>query len=438
MASRARQRPPRIQVPSNDIHEKQLLPTRINSRRNAYSRRKRVPASVVTGASILLVGCIVLLRRILVVVPSHHYELPLSSNKHVHENVESEHSAKPSSRPILTAFLEPPNTLDSSTRPLPPRNTSATILTRVEYPQVQKCSQMMETWPIDDFPSEDPYLPWIHDVFPSRDGTRIQIVAQNKRRCHVGEEQQEEMKFWEPQISLLQPVPVLQQENKEYRLSSSEQATWKETRFLCQFHTVTGKEYKYTTFSEYPFNYEYVSWRKNVKSMYQTSGKDNQQFWLSQLLFSCPVPDELQKEIQSKAHVVNDESTLWMDIVPIRTPARNGHPIFTKDHVGPDLMHNLHTFDANTEWGNQHVLPAVKDSGRWANIPVCLPPQTLQQHHRLVACTWTAASYTRRGDAVGVEDTAERFREWILFHEMVGFEQLYVYDNTEATTVAVI
>ncbi len=356
-----------------------------------------MPATVVTCVSFLLVGFIILVRRILVVLPSHHYELP----KHVLENDKSE----PTSRPILTAFLEPPNTLDTRTRPLPPRNTSATILSRVQYPQVQKCSQMMETWPVDDFPSEDPYLPWIHDVFPSRDGSRIQIVAQNKRRCHVGEEQQEEMKYWEPQISLLQPVPVLKQENEEYRLSSFEQATWNETRFLCQFHN----------------------------SMYQTSGKDNQQFWLSQLLFFCPVPVELQKEIQSESHVINDETSLWMDIVPIRTPARNGQPIFTKNHVRPDLLKYLNMFDAKQEWGEQHVLPAVQDSGRWANIPICLPPQISQQRHRLVACTWTAASYTRRGDAVGVDDTAHRLREWLLFHEMVGFEQVYVYDNTEGS-----
>lgn len=382
-----------------------------------------MPATVVTCASFLLLGFIILVRRILVVLPSHHYELP----KHVLGNDKSEST----SRPILTAFLEPPNTLDTRTRPLPPRNTSATILSRVQYPQVQKCSQMMETWPVDDFPSEDPYLPWIHDVFPSRDGSRIQIVAQNKRRCHVGEEQQEEMKYWEPQISLLQPVPVLKQENEEYRLSSFEQATWNETRFLCQFHTATGKEY--TTFSKYPFNYEYVSWRKNFNSMYQTSGKDNQQFWLSQLLFFCPVPVELQKEIQSESHVINDETSLWMDIVPIRTPARNGQPIFTKNHVRPDLLKYLNMFDAKQEWGEQHVLPAVHDSGRWANIPICLPPQISQQRHRLVACTWTAASYTRRGDAVGVDDTAHRLREWLLFHEMVGFEQVYVYDNTEGS-----
>ena len=30
-------------------------------------------------------------------------------------------------------------------------------------------------------------------------------------------------------------------------------------------------------------------------------------------------------------------------------------------------------FDADKEWGSEHVLPRVEDSGRWANIPICKP-----------------------------------------------------------------
>jgi hypothetical protein len=200
---------------------------------------------------------------------------------------------------------------------------------------------------------------------------------------------------------------------------------WKETRFLCRFHTATQE---FTTLSEFPFNYEYVTWRKNEKTMFEMVGKDVKQFWLSQLLFSCPIPNELQILVKTGEHVTNDQSNLWMDLVPIRTPARYGEPLFTSDHVGKDLIKNMKIFNTTREWADEHVLPSLQDSGRWANIPICLPPPTTK--HRLVACTWTAASYTRRGDAVTMSDTSQRLREWILFHQMVGFEQLYVYDNT--------
>jgi hypothetical protein len=40
-----------------------------------------------------------------------------------------------------------------------------------------------EQWPVDEYPDADPFLPWIHDVFPTDDGKLIQFVAQNKRRC---------------------------------------------------------------------------------------------------------------------------------------------------------------------------------------------------------------------------------------------------------------
>jgi len=427
MSSTARQRPPRAW---NGTNEPSLLATSLSintgttpGRRMNRHRQTRLPATVVTGISVLLIFVLALLRRVLVIVAPHHDGLPTPLSFEV--SLGNGVNPTSFSRPILTAFLEPPTTLDTNTRPLPPRKASASLLTKVEYPQVSKCLQLMETWPINEFPSDDPYLPWIHDVFPSRDGTSVQFVAQNKRRCHVGEDQEAEMKHWEPQISLLQPVPVLEMENGRYRLSSPEEATWNETRFTCRFHTATQE---YTTFSVFPFNYEYVSWRKNKATMFQQKGKDNMQFWLSQLLFSCPVPEELQALVKTGSHVVNDQSNLWLDLVPIRTPARHGDPLFTTNHVGPDTLRTLVTFDTQREWGSQHVLPSIQDSGRWANIPVCLPPPP--QRHRLVACTWTAASYTRRGDAVGVSDTAQRLREWILFHEMVGFEQLYVYDNT--------
>ncbi|KAI2510193.1 glycosyltransferase [Fragilaria crotonensis] len=181
--------------------------------------------------------------------------------------------------------------------------------------------------------------------------------------------------------------------------------------------------------SEFPFNYEYISWRKGYNEMFQREGKDNVQFWLSQLLFRCPVPQELQQVIATQQHVdSNDLSHLFIDVIPIRTAPRVGAFLFTKDHVGDDLLSSLSRFDLKMEFGDQHYLPKAEDSGRWGNIPICRPPPV--EKHRLVACTWTASAYTRRGDAVGISDTEARVREWILFHKMVGFDHVYLYDNT--------
>jgi hypothetical protein len=394
------------------------------SHRSSRYRRKRLPVTVVTATSILLSLVLVFVRRVLVVVSPHIETLPISSLPQLKDVEKSSVPFHKSSIPVLTAFLEPTDTLQSDLRPLPSRKTSASLLTKVVYPQVSSCSLLTESWPIDDFPSDDPFLPWIHSVFPSQDGTSVKVVAQNKRRCHVGDNEKQEMKHWEPQIALLQPIPVTQIDG-HYRITSPEKAMWKETRFLCRFHTATQE---FTTLSEFPFNYEYVTWRKNEKTMFEMVGKDVKQFWLSQLLFSCPIPNELQILVKTGEHVTNDQSNLWMDLVPIRTPARYGEPLFTSDHVGKDLIKNMKIFNTTREWAEGHVLPSVQDSGRWANIPVCLPPSTPK--HRLVACTWTAASYTRRGDAVTMSDTSQRLREWILFHQMVGFEKIYVYDNT--------
>ena len=394
------------------------------SRRPNGRKRQRLPVAVVTGASVVLVLVVALARRVLLVLPKGRSSVLQHSELEAGRRSTAASTRKRSaSRPILTAFLEPPDTLQSNLRPLPPRTTSASRLTKIEYPKASQCSNLMETWPIDDFPTQDAFLPWIHDVFPS--GDHVKIVAQNRRRCHTGEGMENEMKHWEPQMALLQPVPVDMDESGNYRLSSVENATWKETRFLCRFHTA---EKEYTTLSEFPFNYEYVTWRKGANSMYKTTGTDNQQFWLSQLLFSCPIPKELQPLISTGEHVENDQANVWLDLVPIRTPARV-KPLLTQDHVGPDSL-GLPMFNTTQEWGSQHVLPAISDSGRWANIPICRAPEPRRK--RLVACTWTAASYTRRGDATTVGDTARRLREWILFHHLVGFEQVNVYDNTAA------
>ena len=148
--------------------------------------------------------------------PSNHAEpfrkrhnLPLASQKgqsrytnhgnsssHIHRDQrmafgqkQKQQQQRPSQQPpktnILTAYVESPTTVDTTTKPLPIRNTKASQLLKIEYPHVTSCTTLMEDFPIDDYPTNDPFLPWIHDYFPSLDGTQIQFIAQNKRRCHI-------------------------------------------------------------------------------------------------------------------------------------------------------------------------------------------------------------------------------------------------------------
>jgi hypothetical protein len=49
---------------------------------------------------------------------------------------------------------------------------------------------------------------------------------------------------------------------------------------------------------------------------------------------------------------------------------------------------------------------------------------------RLVACTWTLASYTREGVVVRISDSAQRLEERMHFHLLVGVQHVYVYDNS--------
>ena len=331
-------------------------------------------------------------------------------------------------RPVMTAYMEDSKTLNFAMKPLPPRTITEQQLTEKQFGNVRTCSALLEAFPIDEYPQTDPFLPWIHDVFPATDGKFVHFVAQNRRRCQTGKGMEDVMKFWEPQIALFQPIPVVQEKDRIRLASSLDEATAKETRFICRFHTMTDDAI-YETLSEFPFNYEYVTWRKGYSAMFEREGKDNLQFWLSQLLFQCPVPKELQELIATQQHVdSNDLSQIFIDVIPIRTAARSRAFLFSKEHVGDDLLSKQPLFNLKLEFGDHHYLPKAEASGRWANIPICRPPPA--KKHRLVACTWTASAYTRRGDKVGISDTEARLREWILFHKMVGFDHIYVYDNT--------
>jgi hypothetical protein len=443
-------------------------------------------------------------------------------------------------RKIVTAYIEPAlndtipgtgsqgdvkNDKDIGTppkfyMPLPLRKTTPDDLLKFEYPKLQTCADVpakipvdrgleIDTWgqPIvrnvggepnpDNYdileapfcPVEaDPFLPWIHDMFPSVDGTSIEFIAQNKRRCKTGRSHLKDVKRLEPQVALLQPVSVQRLTDEEaqrlapelwhpeanasktprYRLAPHEEASPDAmfTRFICRFHTtdfthdqprslIIGE-----TLSTYPFNYEFVAFRKNTAQLLTPKGKDAHMFWTSNLRFSCPVPDEWKGRVAAGSTILNDGTpTLHVDIVPIRTSPRYGtnEVHFTEELAG--RKDSLAGFDPRVRWGDRNVLPRIAASGRWENFPICQPPQLVvdndeqkvEEHpkslvktpsvgpqvkpHLLSACLWASESFKTRGvekDSQSTRDTKKRLVEWIEFHLMVGFDHIYVYDNSGA------
>ena len=78
-------------------------------------------------------------------------------------------------------------------------------------------------------------------------------------------------------------------------------------------------------------------------------------------------------------------------------------------------------FDPVAASGDNHILPAIQDSGRWENIPICKPSlmtyedQTVDEvvavqekhpvkKHRLVSGIWVSAGYTTRGSRFAIND----------------------------------
>ena len=395
--------------------------------------------------------------------------------------------------PVLSAYVEDPSSTDvwyddpKSQKPRPkaplPRRTPGK-LTRIDFPNLvhapsyrdSVCGGVPSLLPVDEFGSSvrDPYLPWVHDLFVSHDGARVNVIAQNRRRCHKGKHFGDEMRFWEGQVALFQPVAVRRADaargggtnstadgTSEYRLANHDGADpdGVETRFVCRFktadHTRRTLSYVGETLSTYPFNYEFVNWRKGKSSMVE-DGKEQSFFWLSPLMFDCPIPEGLSKGIEDGSKQV------LLDIVPIRTPARRNDRdgyFFHKGHGGPT------TFDAEKAFGRDHPVPELDRSGRWENLPVCRLPRPpgsssgkgkadkvatakkapgkdtkkksvanpgTNKPHRLVACTWTSALHQRRGNERRISDGKSRLREWIAYNLLVGFDHVYVYDNTGA------
>ena len=355
----------------------------------------------------------------------------------------------------LTLYMEEVDQSSWDIKPLPKRTSSADDLEKVEYSKVNSCSKLPEQWPVDEFPEKDPFLPWIHDVFPTFDGKFIQFVAQNKRRCRTGTTppEKEILKHMQPQASLFQHVAVKRVERQEetrYRLSSHEEADedGMVTRFICRFKP-SGKE----TLSIYNANYEFASYRKRHKRMFSPEGRDNKFIHTTQLIFQCPVPEELVETIRSGSSVIDDYATLFVDVIPIRTPPRYGPPNqffppyykeFQLETPASDV------FDADKEWGKDHVLPKIEDSGRWENIPICKPtlqtygkgnelistaavdPNVPEKKHKLVSCLWSSTGYATRGNRFAINDGQRRLLEWISYNKLIGVEHFYLYDNSAA------
>jgi hypothetical protein len=396
---------------------------------------------------------------------------------------------QPAPQQVLTAYLEPIEDRDTwwTIQPLPNRtSTNTNILTPRHYPKLNSCSRLPEQWPVDDYPDEDPFLPWIHDVFPTQDGKYLQFVAKNKRRCHTGTtpDEMEILEHMAPQVALFQHVPLRKTDNNNnsssrsprFRLASHEEADPESiaTRFICRFQP-SGE----ITFSEFNNDYEWVGYRKRLKKMFNENGRDNKQIHTSQLLFKCPIPPSLVDLVQTGASVVDDWATLFVDLIPVRTPPRYGPPEeFLVPHYttnDPKIKEakkknsNIGSFDTLQAWGRDHVLPALDDSGRWANIPICKPSlltyepdegrrlvvdqqqqeqspyihhpedttsstavdDNTKQHH-LVSCLWTSTGYTTRGNRYAINDGQRRLVEWITFNKLLGFDHFYIYDNSGA------
>ena len=247
---------------------------------------------------------------------------------------------------------------------------------------------------------------------------------------------------------------------ERHRVSTHEEADddGMETRFICRFSN--GEE----TLSVYNFNYDWHSKRKGYKYTFTEEGFDNHMIWSSQLQFKCPVPPSLVETVKSGSSVVDDHATLFVDVVPIRTPPRYGYP----NQFLPPKYGKPYTFIAEEEFGDSHILPRVEDSGRWANIPICKPslqtyvdgapdtststspqhalvqntnndiaiaddsPAPVEKRFDLVSCVWTSASFHTRGGRRHITDNSRRLREWLEFHLMTGFDHIFVYDNSFA------
>ncbi len=330
----------------------------------------------------------------------------------------------------------------------------------------------------------DPYLPWIHDVFPSHDGSNIEFVISNKRRCNTDPKVfMLDLENLEPQVGNMQPIPVkrlksgnhtqsnniLAGNTQRYSLATSideadEDA--KATKFICRFHSV-DTELKQVllgeTLSKYPYNPEHLNYRKKGSKAMLTSldkGHD-EQIWNSVYQIHCPVPQITDANGLSLANIIASGQSvsmpqripsIYIDLIPIRTPVRRSREGFGIPNVSS-------SFDPKAVWGDASIIPLVENSGRWTNVPICNPPKLDEQleadatsasnalkefsdessgktekNHFLVACVWAAQSFSTRGQTTMTDSSEDRLLEFLTYHtQIAGFDHVYVYDNSDTS-----
>ena len=391
-----------------------------------------------------------------------------------------------------------------------------------KHPNFDKRWDLAPYCPVD----ADPYLPWIHDAFPSNDGSYIEFIISNKRRCNTDPNKfQFDLQNLEPQVALMQPIPIKRiKEESDYsdalnklwspasdynkQETSSETESFivneniprytlatsledadsdgKYTRFICRFHTqiidaksgsdepILKKMILGESLSVYTYNHELANYRKrNSKPMLTPSDKGHdEQIWNSVYTTRCPVPhfrdnngnatNKLGDIIASGRSVFDGTPSLYVDLIPIRTPVRRDRAGFGLPGVTQSASGEPRLFDPKLAWGNAHVLPRVEASGRWVNIPICLPPkmdeglasaddnrakvseptnshtesaQNQSKTHFLVACVWASASFPTRGQTTNTDSsTSDRLHEFLSYHtQLAGFDHVYVYDNSDTS-----
>ena len=256
------------------------------------------------------------------------------------------------------------------------------------------------------------------------------------------------------------------------------------TRFICRFHTLTIEEEGESklkqvilgeTLSNYSYNPEHANYLKRGSKPMLTSleqGHD-EQIWNAVYSIQCPVPylsdgvNTLSSIIASGASVSESIPSLYLDLVPIRTPVRRNKGGFgLPDFTSPQHSDQSPPFDPNLVWGQSHVLPRVEASGRWSNIPICTPAtiekqlstnnkdnqhydreiafsqETIESDngsnktHFLVGCVWASHSFSTRGQQHPTDSsTSDRLLEFITYHlEIAGFDHIFVYDNSDTST----
>jgi hypothetical protein len=415
----------------------------------------------------------------------------------------------PSPEFVLKAYVEPTNVEEWEVKPLPRRSKAQkSLLNVIEYPQLNRCSLLPEQWPVNDDDAvernsqtghrrgnpvdADPFLPWIHDAFPTDDGHYVQFVAQNRRRCHTGVRERHVMDRMQPQAALFQHVSVKRVNNNgtaaaagtttstRYKVVPYEQADADgiTTRFICRFkQSLKGGPLpaprQAETLAIHNFDYDWTGFRKRYKAAFLKDDGGIKSIHTTQLLFRCPVPHEWQHSVRNGSTVINDYATLFVDVIPIRTPPRYGTtnrylaPWFAEFNIQSSASSADDKFDFATEIGNDHVLPAIEDSGRWENVPICLPSlmayegqkaadlpppppnspydtvrdstamasvplQSQVQKHRLVSCIWASSGYATRGERFSINDGQRRLMEWLHHNINIGFDHFYLYDNSDA------